>query len=233
MSCMINYIICEDNVVFRKQVLEIIDRIMMQNDIVYEKHEFDNYGTEFIELMNKKCPFKIYILDIEVNGQSGIDIASRIRKDDIDSMLIFYTAHYKKYEKEMLKNKFLFLAFIDKERNYKEDLEEALTFAIKHLSMKNIIRFKSQKITHTIATMDVLYIMRNKDRKCTIQLTNDAIIVSKSLVELEKMLDNRFVYCHRACIVNYDRIVRFNQKNKTILFDNNMGIDLVSSRFRM
>ena len=95
------------------------------------------------------------------------------------------------------------------------------------------IRFKNQNIVHTIATKDILYIIRDKDRKCTIQTTDNQIIVNKTLIELKNMLDNRFVYAHRACIVNYDRISQFDKKNKIILFDNNMETDLVSSRFKM
>lgn len=230
---MINYIICDDKALFREKVIEIIDRVMMHNDILYEKYEFENYDDAFLKMMKRKTALKIYILDIEVNGKSGIDIAKCIRKDDIDSMLIFCTAYYEKYKKDILKSRFLFLDFIDKSGNYQMELEESIKHAIKNLSMKNIIRFKNQNIIHTIATKDILYIIRDKDRKCTIQTTDNQIIVSKSLLELKSMLDNRFVYSHRACIVNYDRIAQFDKKNRTILFDNNMGIDLVSSRFKM
>lgn len=230
---MINFIICDDKALFRKKVSEIIDCIMMHNDLVYETHEFENYNEDFYKIMKKKSSFKIYILDIEVNGKSGIDVAKCIRRDDIDSMLIFCTAFYEKYKKDMLKSRFLFLDFIDKSGDYQKELEEALTLALKRLHMKNIIRFKTQNVVHTIATKDILYIMRNKDRKCVIQLTDNVLVLNKPLIELKRMVDNRFVYCHRACIVNFDRIVQFDQKNRTILFDNGMGIDLVSSRFRM
>lgn len=230
---MINYIICDDKALFRKKVIEIIDRVMMRNDMLYEKYEFENYDDTFMDMMNQKKTLKIYILDIEVNGKSGIDIAKCIRKNDIDSMLIFCTAYYEKYEKDILKSRFLFLDFIDKSGDYQTELEETIELAIKNLSMKNIIRFKNQNVIHTIATKDILYIMRDKDRKCTIQTTDNQIIVSKPLLEFKNMLDNRFVYSHRACIVNYDRIAQFDKKNRTILFDNNMGTDLVSSRFKM
>lgn len=230
---MIQYIICDDKLVFREKVVEMIDRVMMQNNMEYEKFLFDDYNEQFMEIMNQKNSLKIYILDIEVNGKSGIEIAKSIRKTDIDSMLIFCTAYYKKYEKDMLKSRFLFLDFIDKNGDYQRELEDSISLALKNLSMKNIIRFKNKNIIHTIATNDILYIMRGKDRKCTIRTTDNEIVVNKPLVELKNMLDDRFVYSHRACIVNYDRIIQFDKKNRTILFDNHIGIDLVSSRFHM
>ncbi len=230
---MIHYIVCDDKSLFRDKIVEVIDRVMMHNNIEYETYLFDRYDKKFLEVINHKTTLKIYILDIEVNGKSGIDIAKLIRKNDIDSMLIFCTAYYKKYEKDMLKSRFLFLDFIDKNGDYAKELEDSITYAINNLRLKKIIRFKNQNIVHTIATNDILYIVRDKDRKCTIQTTDNQIIVNKPLVELKNMLDNRFVYSHRACIVNYDRIIQFDKKNRTILFDNHMGIDLVSSRFHM
>ncbi len=230
---MIHYIVCDDKAVFREEVVQVIDRVMMHNNMEYEKYLFDCYDEKFMEVLNHKTSLKIYILDIEVHGKSGINIAKLIRKNDIDSMLIFCTAYYQKYEKDMLKSRFLFLDFIDKNGDYQKELEESITYALKTLSMKKIIRFKNQNIIHTIAMNDILYIMRDKDRKCTIQTTDNQIIVNKPLVEFKKMLDDRFVYSHRACIVNYDRIIQFDKKNRTILFDNHMGTDLVSSRFHM
>lgn len=75
---MINYIICDDKALFRKKVIEVIDRVMMHNDMLYEKYEFENYDDAFFEMMKRKTALKIYILDIEVNGKSGIDIAKCI-----------------------------------------------------------------------------------------------------------------------------------------------------------
>lgn len=230
---MINFIICDDKALFREKIIKVVDRVMMRNNMTYNKFDFENYDEEFLKLMKKKVSLKIYILDIEVNGKSGLDIAKQIRKDDIDSFLIFCTAYYQKYEKDMLKSRFQFLDFIDKRDDYEKELEDSIETALKKINMKNVIRFKNQNIIHTIPTKDILYIMRDKDRKCTIQTTDNAIIVNKTLVELKNMLDERFVYSHRACIVNYDRITQFDKKNRTILFDNNMGTDLVSSRFKM
>lgn len=230
---MINFIICDDKKVFVKKINNIINKVMMANNIEYNIHNFNDYDQRFLKIISDKLSFKIYILDIETPTRSGIEIARIIRKNDIESMLIFLTAYYDKYVQEILKSRFMFLDFIDKSVDYEESLENTIRYALSNINKKNIIRFKSKNIVYTIETKDILYIYRDKDRKCNIKTSYNNITVSKSLTELYEMLDDRFEYSHRACIVNKDRIREFDKSNKTIIFDDDTSIDIVSTRFKM
>ena len=177
--------------------------------------------------------FKIYILDIQVKNKTGIEMAKIIRKNDIESMIIFFTAYYNKYLKEIIKSRFMFLDFINKEDDYKKELKIALVSVIKNINKKNIIRFRSQNIIYTINVNDILYITRNKDRKCIIKTDYTEYEVNKNLKDLYNLLDSRFSYSHRACIVNEERIVLHDKKNKIITFDNGDTTSIVSSMFKL
>lgn len=231
--CMINFIICDDKKEFIDEIVNTIDMVMMKNSEAYETHIFNEYNDDFINLIDDKLSWKIYILDIEVKDKSGIDIARKIREKDIESMLVFITAYYDKYIEDILKSKFMFLDFINKQNDYKKELSSTIEYALKNIKKKNIIRFKSNGIIYTLGTNDILYICRDKDRKCTIKTTSNEFTVSKTLVELYELLDDNFVYSHRACIVNLDRIKVYNKKEHIIIFDTEDIIDLVSNRFRM
>ena len=111
-------------------------------------------------------------------------------------------------------------------------ISESIGFK-KNINKKNIIRFRSQNITYTIGVDDILYIMRNKDRKCIIKTDYTEYEVNKTLIELYNLLDNRFSYSHRACIVNEERISAHDKKNKIITFDNGEITTIVSSRFKL
>lgn len=230
---MINFIICDDEQLFLNSIVEVIDKVMMSNDFAYTNHLFCDYNEDFDNIINDKLSFKIYILDIQVNSKSGIDIAKKIRKNDIESMIIFCTAYFEKYLKEIIRSRFMFLDFIDKSGDYKNNLVDTINYALSNINKKNIIRFKNQNIVYTIYTNDILYIMRDKDRKCIIKVSDIEIVVNKSLVEIKSMLDNRFVYSHRACIINMSRIYNYDKKTRIITFDNNVQTDLVSTRFKM
>lgn len=160
---MINFIICDDEKHYVDNIIRVIDNVMMNNDVEYNKYTFNEYNKSFLNLVNQKMAFKIYILDIQVKDKKGTEMAKIIRKKDIDSMIIFLTAYYDKYLQEIIKSRFMFLGFINKEDNYQKELKLNLDTALKNINKKNIIRFRSQNITYTIGVDDILYIMRNKD----------------------------------------------------------------------
>jgi len=230
---MINFIICDDKKEFRNEIINTIDAVMLKNNEAYKIHPYSEYNDEFISVIDKNLPLKIYILDIEVKDKSGIDIARKIREKDIESMIIFITAYYEKYVQDILKSKFMFLDFINKQNDYKKELTSTIEYALKNIKKKNIIRFKNSGIIYTLSTNDILYIWRDKDRKCTIKTTSNEFTISKTLLELYELLDDTFVYSHRACIVNMDRIKLYNKKEHIIIFDTGDTTDLVSNRFRM
>lgn len=229
---MINYIICDDKNEFIDGIVSVVDKTMMKNNQAYEKYIYNEYNTKFHEMIKSNLSLKIYILDIEVKDKSGIDIARKIREIDIDSMIIFITSYYDKYVQDILSNYFMFLAFIDKKNNYKVVLENTIDYALNNINRKNIIRFKSKGTVYTLCTKDIILIQREKDRTCTIKTDSNDFTVNKNLVELYEMLDNRFVYSHRACIVNKDRIKIYKKSKKQIIFDNNAMTDLVSNLFK-
>lgn len=231
--CMINFIICDDKQFFIDKIIEIIDMVMIKKHQAYKTYKFHEYNNQFMAAMNSDLPFKIYILDIEVGNKSGIDIARKIREHDIESMIIFITSFYEKYIQDILKSKFMFLDFINKQNDYKKELTLTLEYALQNISKKNIIRFKSQGVIYTLFSNDILYIIRDKDRKCTIKTTTNEYTISKPLVELYDLLDERFIYSHRACIVNQDRIKIYNKRKRTILFDDNTTLDVVSNLFNL
>lgn len=230
---MINFIICDDKKMFVKKICNIIDKVMINNDLLYNKHIFYDYNNDFIKIINSKISFKIYILDIEMPSNSGIEMAKLIRKDDTDSIIIFFTAYYKKYLEEILSNYFMFLKFIDKSKDCETALTDSINYAISNLNKKNVIKFKSQNILYKLQAKDILYIFRDKDRKCNIKTDFNNISINMNLSDIYKLLDDRFVYSYRSCIVNTDRIKIYDKTNKIIIFDNNDKINLVSSRFKM
>lgn len=228
---MIDYIVYDNQV---EQTEKVIDCVMMNNSMEYKVHKYGIFEKNFRDIIEKKSSYKVYILNIDVKGVSSLEIARLVRESDVDSILIFCSENYEKYQKDLIKSRFTIFDFIDKCHDYESELKISIEAAIQQFNRKNAIRFKSQSIVYTIVTKDILYIMRNKDRTCTIQMSENSIVVKgKSLKYFMGILDDRFVRTHRACIVNYDRIVQYNQKNRTILFDNNMGTDLVSSSFKM
>ena len=47
-----------------------------------------------------------------------------------------------------------------------------------------------------------------------------------------ELLDERFKQCHRSCIVNVDRVQKFNWNNNSFLLDNKEEILMLSKKFK-
>lgn len=228
----INFIICDDNDKIVLDIKETIDKFMMNNRVEYKTHLFNDLDDKFMKIIKEPLPFKIYILDIETPSRSGIDVARIIRKKDVDSVIIFITSH-EELGLTLLKNEIMFLSFINKFDNYEERLISSIKKALEVLKRKNIIRFEERGVLYTIAMNDILYITRDSvERKCIIKTDYAEIKTYKPLSNIEKLLDNRFVKTHRACLVNKERVVKIDKIRKTILFDNGVVVSLLSEKYR-
>lgn len=229
---MINFIVCDDNDVIRKNMEEIINKVMMKNNFEYKVHIFSDYNKNFINVMEKQLLNKIYILDIETPSESGINIARRIREKDIESIIIFLTSHYE-LGSVLLEDEIMFLTFISKFNNMDERMTSAINKAIKMLGQKQAIRFEDHGVLYTIPIDDILYITHDSViRKSVIKTDYTEFNISKTLMEMGNIIDHRFIKTHKSCLANRNRISVIDRKQNLIIFDNGMKINLLSSNYK-
>ena len=129
---MINFIVCEDNNVILQKNIEIINKLMFKNNFDYRIYKFTNDSKELQDLIKNDLGKKIYILDIELENVSGIDIARQIRKDDNKSIIIISTT-YVEYLPLALKNKLMLFDFVSKFEDYEKNLSNVIKNAINEL----------------------------------------------------------------------------------------------------
>lgn len=229
---MINFIVVDDNHEIIKIVENIITKFMMNESIEYKINIFDDYDYKFNKIMNSKMPNKIYILDIETKSASGIDIARQIRKNDIDSVIIFVTAH-EELGSVIIKESLMVLTFICKFDDFENKLRNAVDNSLKIVGNKKTIRFNDYNSIYTIPIKDILYITRDSiERKSIIKTDYTVYKVSKPLVELKKLSGGELIQTHRACLVNKKRISKIDKTKRIITFDNGSTIDLLSENYK-
>ena len=158
---MVNVIICDDNNKDRNNIENITKNFMEKRKLEYNVHSFDDYNKKFYSILESKLPFKIYLLDIETPSRSGIDVAREIRRKDVDSVIIFLTAH-EELGNLILRKDLMFLSFINKFDNYENRLNKSLEKALGLLKTKNTIRFNDRNVLYTINVDDILYITKDE-----------------------------------------------------------------------
>ena len=220
---MINFIICDDNASFLKKEKRIVDNFMMRYDLEYKTYLYSEYNSSFDNILTKDIGFKIFLLDIQTKNASGLDIARKIREeyDDWVSVIIIVTA-FNEFKYEALSNRLYLLDFINKMNKCDEKLVEDLEISLKHYSNRGkSLKYEYNHIIRQVEFRHIIYIEKIADsKKCIIKTTYGEQIINKTLSEVTKMLDKRFIKTSRSMIVNVDFIREYNVRENKIIFTN-------------
>jgi len=228
---MINFIVCDDEKAITNTIRKLITKIMFKNNIEYKIHVFNGYDENFNKIVKSNIENKIYILDIQVDNKSGLDIASKIRNKDWNSVIVILTSHY---ELEVLayKSRILILDFISKFDLYEKKMEDTINLCVSKMIQNDKLVIKINRKIEQIEFSNILYIMYDGDiRKTIIYTYDDEYETSDTLKDIKTHLKGKFIYTHRACIVNIDNVKTIDKKEKLITFINGNTIDLLSRNY--
>ncbi len=216
---MINIIIYEDEEKmqsFYQETISLFFKERKQKIKFYWFHHYTNGLEKTINLIPGK---KIFILDIDVPGKSGLDLARMIRKlGDWVSPLIIVTG-YEYLKNTSYTNKILMLDFITKNENIKKRLWETLEVVSTIIHPNDSYTFQYNGNLYHIPYEDILYFEKNLNDNYTSLFTKSGSYqLKESIVHIERKLENHpsFFKTHRSCIVNIDNIERFDDENNMI-----------------
>ena len=209
---MLDIIIYEDNNVFMKKNVEGVNRALVNCDIEYRIIKFSHYSDKLDDIINQKGTKKIYILDVEMEEVSGLEVASQIREDDDDSIIIFATAYEKYHE-------------------YEQRLTDDIVAATKILYRQGILTFTYNHVVYRIPYNSIYYIEKEPlIKRCIIYTTNGKFFISRSINWLENVLEYGFIRTHQSCIVNIDNIKNIDFVSNVITFKNGMSTNLLANK---
>lgn len=232
---MINFIIYEDNVKFREEYMNIIHKVMGKNNNQYKIHTFSEYNSKVESIITEQIGKKIYILDIEVPGKSGIDLARDIRNsNDWNSQIIIATSHAE-MKNGNFRSKILMLDFISKFDDLDNTLQRTLTLAHGIVETHSSFNFQQNGDIYQIPYNDILYIEKEQDSNISTIITrNKQIQVRQNISTIMDDLsrDTRFLRVHRSCIVNLYNIRKVNLNDNVIFFKYNKKTNLLSRNFK-
>lgn len=229
---MLKFVTCDDNTEALNKTVNAINKIMMPFDFEYKIQKFTQYNDSLKEIINSNNEQKVYILDVELPKISGLEIASEIRDSgDWESMIIFVSAH-PECRDDIFFSRIMALDFISKFFNYDKRLEESLSKVLEIYGKKTTLTFTYDYTTYRIPVNKILYIEKvTNERKCIIVTeSGKKYEVTATLKELENKLTNKFYKCHKACIVNTEKIYQVDYITNKILFTNNTESSLLSNR---
>lgn len=214
------------------EIYNIIDDFCFSKKINFKIYAFRGYDSDFYDVMHKELDNKVYILDIETPSGNGIDMAKKIRNKDLNAFLIFISGYTAKYISQVVNSDTMFIGYISKRKNYRDELIKKLKKIFKLGFQNNVIRFKDQGIIYTFDMRNIIYIEADSRRRRSIIHTCDGTTeVRLTLKKLKQILDYKFEYSHRSCIINHEQVIYIDTVVKIIKFKNGMTINLLSDSF--
>ena len=227
---MLKYIVCEDKEDDLNRAVQTITKVMMNYDIEYKVCKFKEYNEDFHKVIIEPHDTKVYLLDIELTGHDGLEIASEIREQEDNSYIVFVTSH-PEWQNDIFHSRLEAIDYISKRTNYQDRLEETLRYILNRKVRNKTFEFSYNHTTYRVLYKDITYIEKDPlVSRCIIHFVNDKPkYVKKSLTSFESELKPLFFRTHKACLVNLDNISKVEYAESIIHFKNGESTPLLSS----
>lgn len=194
--------VCDDEQSYSDYVTDLAGRWAELAGTQVEVERFPS-AEAFLFRYEERKDFDVLLLDIEMTGMDGVELAKRVRQESEDVQIVFITG-YTDYIAEGYEVSALH--YLTKPVN-EEKLFQVLTKAVGRLARNEralTLELPGETVRIVLSRvryMDVLhnYVTVHADRDYT---------VKRPLGELEKELDGRFFRVGRSCVLNLAYVQR-------------------------
>lgn len=190
--------ICDDEKYQTDYLKTLVEQWGENNDIKIKTYIFDS-AELFLTARSDGHSYHIALLDIQMGGKSGIELAREIRTTDAKMAIVFITG-----VPDFIADGYdvSALHYLMKPVN-EEKLFEILSKAYGNLdTAEKYIVINVDGISGRINQSRIMYIEAFA-HVCEIHTINKTYEVKKSISDFEKILDEKsFIFCHRSYIVN-------------------------------
>ena len=225
---MLNIFVCEDDSAQRKNIVQIIKNTILIEELDMRLVLDTPNPYELLEAVRTSQNTGIYFLDIDLKCyMNGMKLAQQIRMFDPRGFIIFVTSHSElSYMTFQYRVEAMDFVLKDNPAEAKVKIRECLLNALERYTLQTnkthkvyTIEIGERKIT--VDYNDILFFETSGNiHKVILHAKDRQIEFSGSMKELEKILDDNFVRCHRSFLVNKNNIQEVDTKNRIIYFAN-------------
>lgn len=225
---MLNIFVCEDDSAQRKNIVQIIKNTILIEELDMRLVLDTPNPYELLEAVRTSQNTGIYFLDIDLKcDMNGMKLAQQIRMFDPRGFIIFVTSHSElSYMTFQYRVEAMDFVLKDNPAEAKVKIRECLLNALERYTLQTnkthkvyTIEIGERKIT--VDYNDILFFETSGNiHKVILHAKDRQIEFSGSMKELEKILDDNFVRCHRSFLVNKNNIQEVDTKNRIIYFAN-------------
>lgn len=196
---MIHIAICDDERKYAKEIELMVEECCSKTGNMYHSEIFEG-SMKLIEEVEKRKYFDIFLLDIEMPGMGGMELAAKIR-DILPQTIIIFITSYEKYVFQSFEVQPY--RFIPKKRvadMLPNAIKDALDFAKEQ--EKEFYVVENQNVLEKIPVGNILYIWHHGKYAYIEKADGSNIKIRKTLKQIFKELPaGDFVWADRGCIV--------------------------------
>ena len=201
---MLQIILCEDDSKQKEQILKVVQNVNLHNDIQY--YSFESTKELFETKLDTSVP-TIFLMDIVLDHEDGIEMADKLHKLFHHSVVIFISAYLEKVT-DIYETKHCYFIY---KPELKMRIEKALNKALSILlSMHKQICVHSGTRKILISLEDIMAVERIK-RYSLIYTPKETLRVNETFDELGIDMHSQFHQCHRSFFINFDHVKECNR----------------------
>ncbi len=209
---MLNFVLCDDNLVVLERLSKILESIFIKNNIDAQIGLKCSTANEVLEYVNQN---KVDVLILDINLKSdinGCDIADEIRKKNKQIYIIFLTGHL---EYALLAYKYKTFDYLPKPI-VDERLEDTILRLIDDMqSSPNMYIKLSEKL---FVKQDEINYIKKDGMKLVFCTKHTNYEIYSSFNKFESCLPDNFIRCHKSFIVNINNVNNLKFNDNVIVF---------------
>jgi len=205
--------VTDDDVEIHKLLKQYFLKLSMDTDYAFEVHYFFS-GEGLLRYCGDQSPhcFQALFLDVEMGGMSGLQTAQQIRSQPDRDVIIMFLTSYPEY----MMDSFDVQAFHYLIKPLSYELFKTKTLKLCSYILSSVNRFftiKMDKEQIILRNSDIIAIVKIKhclvQNKLKIITAQHQYVITGTLLEYSKKLDDLFLLIHRSVIINLEHIRKF------------------------
>ena len=231
---MIRFMLMSSNKKNIEECINKIDQLLMDNNIHYETHVFTNFDKTFDDFCKNGQGSNVFIIENE-NSMDILSVINKIRNVyKMYASFIIIIDNNNKINRYDILDKYSFMCDLIQTDNICKRLTSDLKYILNVIyDRKKVLTFNYERALYKIPFKDILYIEKELNgKRCMIICKHKVYTTYKSLIEIEKGLDERFIKSHQSALINYENVKEIDFLNNKILFDYKNECNLLSRNMK-
>jgi len=226
---MLNIAICDDSELDALEAKKVIRNTLKNLNKESEIEYYLNAEDIQNKLLKRKEPLDLLILDIDMPGVSGLDLAEKLRANNLKLLIIFLSNHEEFVFKAIEFQPFRYIRKIKLET----EMPVAIQSAVKVIAANSDLQITLETDDGNIRIMmsEIMYYETEKRKVAVILKNGKKLIVYKNITEMQEHIRNeKFIMIHRSCVVNVDHV--HNIHDYAVILDNNETLIVSRPRYK-